>query len=70
MKNPQDRVAAQYMEDKGYVAATPIDIQSLEGRPCWYFLYDLPEGRLELEVNWNEGGSEWETTVTSFRLVS
>lgn len=68
MRKPQERVADQYMQDKGYPWATPVDVQSLEGQPCWYFLYDLPEGRLELEVNWS--GNEWETTVTSFQLVS
>lgn len=70
MRKPQERVADQYMCDKGYPWATPMDVQALEGLPCWYFLYELPEGRLELEVNWDEGAQEWETTVTSFQLVS
>lgn len=65
---PQNVVARNFMERKGYRRIAPIDIEKLEDQPCWYYLYDLPEGRLELEVFWN--GEAWETTVTTFALHS
>ena len=64
---PQEQVAAQFMEHKGYGDVVPTDVEKLEHETCWYFSYLLPEGRLELEVYWN--GREWETLVTSFELL-
>lgn len=55
------------MEHKGYPGIEPFDVQHLDGKPCWYFIYQLPEGTLELEVFWN--GRAWETTVTTFTLA-
>ena len=63
---PQEQVAAQFMAHKGYGSVEPIDVTKLDHEPCWYFVYQLSEGRLELEVYWN--GSEWETLVTTFDL--
>lgn len=66
--SPQEQVAHQFMAHKGYPNLLPIDMEKIEGdEPCWYFLYDLPEGRLELEVYWN--GESWETTVTAFSVA-
>lgn len=65
--SPQEQVARQFMEHKGYLNVEPTEIDELDGTPCWYFLYELPEGSLELEVFWN--GREWETTVTTFTLA-
>ena len=64
---PQELVAQQFMDHKGYSGIEPLDIEKVDGEPCWYFLYQLPEGRLELEVYWN--GQSWETTVTTFGLT-
>lgn len=66
---PQGQVAQNYMIRKGYRGYYPIDIQELDGVPCWYFLYQLDEGLLELEVFWNDKKQEWETMVTSFTLA-
>ena len=69
LSTPQATVARQFMTHKG-LDVDPVDIEQLEGgRPCWYFLYELPEGDLELEVFYNEKSQEWETTVTTFRLA-
>lgn len=68
--SPEELVAAQFMAHKGYPGIEPYDIEEVEPRrpddevTCWYFLYELPEGVLELEVYWN--GTEWETTVSTF----
>lgn len=64
---PHEQVAHQFMAHKGYSYIEPSDIQKLDGQPCWYFLYQLPEGILELEVSWN--GEEWITLVTTFQLA-
>lgn len=63
---PQARAAAQYMMHKG-LDVQPVDVQKLDGAPCWYFYYELPEGNLELEVYWN--GREWNSLVTTFTLA-
>lgn len=66
---PHELVAQQFMAHKGYPHLRPSDIEKLDGQPCWYFLYDLPEGTLELEVCWNPKKREWDTTVTAFNLA-
>lgn len=50
-------VAAKYMAHKGYSDIVPTSVEKVEGIPCWYFTYRLPEGELELEVEWAAG--EW-----------
>lgn len=65
---PQARVAQQFMEHKGLGYVRPYDVDKLDGQPCWYFYYDLPEGDLELEVFWD--GEIWQTKVTSFPVAS
>lgn len=64
---PHEFVAQQFMSHKGYPHVRPSDVEKLEGQSCWYFLYDLPEGTLELEVSWEDG--EWTTLVTTFQLA-
>jgi hypothetical protein len=61
---PQDLAAALFMEHKGFPGLEPYDIDKIEDEPCWYYLYEMPEGILELEVFWN--GEDWETMVTTF----
>lgn len=68
VESPQGQVARNFMARKGYGNTEPIDVEKLDGSPCWYYLYHLPEGKLELEVFWN--GKEWETTVTTFHLYA
>jgi hypothetical protein len=65
-QTPQGRVAQLFMEHKGLGEIEPYDIEQVEGESCWYFYYRLPEGKLELEVSWEDG--EWDTLVTSFVL--
>lgn len=63
---PHEQVARQFMEHKGYKDIEPTDVQKLDDEPCWYFVYLLREGTLELEVFWD--GREWQTLVTTFEL--
>ena len=65
--SPQAQVAKQFMEHKGLGDVEPWDVDQVEGQHLYYFIYELPEGDLELEVFWN--GAEWVTTVTTFTLV-
>lgn len=71
MMTPEEQVAALFMAHKGYPGIEPYDIDEIVPAPgkdvsCWYFLYELPEGILELEVFWDEERMEWETTVSTF----
>lgn len=61
---PADRVAQDYMARKGFPSVEPRDVVKLDGRPCWYYVYDLSDGVLELEVFWD--GREWQMAVTAF----
>lgn len=63
---PQDAVARMFMEAKGYPEASALDIEKLDGTPCWYFFYELHDGDLELEVFYDDKAQEWICTVTSF----
>lgn len=69
--SPQDQVAKLFMQHKGYhESVQPSEVEKIEGQNCWYYLYDLAEGKLELEVSWDEPRQEWDTFVTNFQLVS
>lgn len=63
MSRPADEVAAKYMAHKGYPNLVPTGIEKVEGMPCWYFTYDLPECRLELEIEWVDGDWRFVTYV-------
>jgi len=65
MSEPQDRVAALFMTNKGYPGWPPVDVDRVPDIPCWYYRYLLPEGLLEVEVYWD--GAEWKTTVTAIQ---
>jgi len=68
LSTPEAAVAQQYMTHKG-LSVKPYCVEQLEDQSCWYFLYRLPEGHLELEVYFNDKTQEWETTVTTFTLT-
>lgn len=59
-----ERAAAEFMRHKGYGSVTPVEIEEVEGIDVWYFYYDLAEGALELEVEWD--GSKWLWGVMDF----
>jgi hypothetical protein len=69
VSSPQDRVAALFMKRKGYGNVKPWRVTKLDKVPCWYYVYDLDEGRLELEVSWDAVAREWETLVTTFSVA-
>jgi hypothetical protein len=64
---PHEQIAQLYMEHKGYPDIQPVAIEPLENDPCWYFVYELAEGTLELEVFWD--GAEWHTNVVTFSML-
>lgn len=65
LRTRQAKAAQHYVvTHKGYADAVPYDVIAIEGQPCWYFYYDLPDGHLELEVQWIHG--DWGWAVTSF----
>lgn len=71
---PWERVAKKYMAHKGYMHIEPRDVIKIDGHPCWYYVYDLPDGAvLELEVAWEAdpasttGDGEWTAIVTTFQ---
>lgn len=68
MSTPQARVAQLYMDHKGLSEIRPHAVEKVDGQACWYFIYELPEGDLELEVSWEAAGG-WDAAVTSFVLA-
>lgn len=64
LSTKQAKAAQLYMQHKGYKNVRPYAVEEVEGQPCWYFYYDLPDGDLELEVEWANG--KWNWMVTSF----
>lgn len=65
MRTRHAKAAQAYMKRKGYSDVQPVDVIPIEGDLCWYFYYNLPDGRLELEVSWEEG--DWRYVVTAFQ---
>lgn len=59
-----ERAAAWYMAHKGYKDACPKSVEEVEDVACWYFVYELPDGELELEVEFR--GGDWHYFVTGF----
>lgn len=67
MIEPQDQMARSFMFRKGYQLIEPRDVIKIDGIPCWYYVYDLPnDDVLELEVSWNEREQKWTALVTAF----
>lgn len=64
LRTRQAKAAQAYIRHKGYPDVVPCDVIEIEGQPCWYFYYDLPDGYLELEVQWLNG--DWAWSVTAF----
>jgi hypothetical protein len=58
------RAATEFMQHKGYSDVEPVSIERDGDLDVWYFLYELKEGTLELEVEWN--GSRWFWEVIDF----
>ena len=65
-ETPQDKVARLFMEHKGYPDIRPYEVEKVDDDACWYFYYDLPEGRVELEVYYDFTLGRWECTTTGF----
>ena len=59
-----EQAAAAFMRHKGYGAVDPVEIEKVEDLDVWYFYYDLEEGTLELEVEWD--GANWFWGVMNF----
>ena len=59
--SPADEAASKYMTHKGYPDIVPLRVDKIEGEHCWYYLYELPEGQMELEVEFLDG--DWEFTA-------
>lgn len=54
------------MSRKGYEGLRPLGVLPVDGDPCWYFYYYLPEGSLlELEVSLDPDGVRFTKYVTS-----
>lgn len=58
------KAAIEFMRHKGYGGASPVEVEKIDGRDLWYFFFDLAEGTLELEVEWD--GSKWLWDVIEF----
>lgn len=56
--------ASIFMRDKGYPDVAPVTIERDGEFDMWWFTYELEEGDLELEVEWD--GSKWLWTVIDF----
>ena len=62
---PEELIAAYFMRRKGYPDISPREVARIDGLHCWYFIYTLPDGELELEVTWDEAEG-WQTRVSVF----
>lgn len=59
---PEEEAARKYMAHKGYPDLDPKSIEDVDDEPlCWYFTYNLPEGAMELEVEFVNG--DWRFTA-------
>jgi hypothetical protein len=67
LSTPEAMIAQHFMRKKGYKNVAPVEVEKVDGQTTWYFVYDLPEGILELEVAWTEKDG-WVNTVTLFEL--
>lgn len=58
---PEEQAARKYMAHKGYPDLDFKRIEEVDDELCWYFIYELPEGEMELEVEFVDG--EWRFTA-------
>lgn len=56
--------ASIFMRDKGYPDVAPSSVERDGDFNMWWLVYELEEGELELEVEWD--GSDWLWTVIDF----
>ncbi len=61
---PQDEVARDFMQRRGY-QLDPVSVERVDGQHCWYYLYELPEGELEIEVSWSREDG-WDVVTSGF----
>lgn len=65
---PPERVAAdRFMRHKGYPDLEPTDIEH-PSQFVWMFVYELPEGELDLRVDWLAESRIWNVAVEDFHL--
>lgn len=67
MRTREARAAQLFMQRKGYGGYKPYGVVPIMGQPVWYYYYNLPEGTLELEVEWTLG--DWYWHVTAFQMT-
>lgn len=66
---PQLVVGAQFMALKGYEDAHPIRMVRVRDRFRWYLTYDVVDGVVELQVDFDPVAREWSRRVVGFRAV-
>lgn len=59
-----ESAAREFMRQKGYPDLAPDEVEKVEDMHVWYFYFSLPQGELELEVEWD--GAEWSWGVMNF----
>lgn len=70
LDSPEAQIAQHFMrETKGIRDAEPYDVDKLDDQPCWYFYYELPQGKLELEVFYDALIDDWKVSVTAFPVA-
>jgi hypothetical protein len=60
-------MARDFMRRKGQ-HLEPVLVEQ-EGPELWYCYYELPQGRLELEVFYDKKKDDWEVAVTAFPVA-
>lgn len=64
------QAALHFMRHKGYDRA-PDEVERETSSPfAWIFVYHLPEGKLDLLVEWLVGEGRWEVAVDDFVVPS
>lgn len=70
---PEARAAISFMEYKGYRGAAPLGVDVVEADDpldrIWYFYFEVPEGLIELEVDYGvgrDGRLQWWCQVVGF----
>lgn len=60
--SPETLAATAFMEHKGYTSS-PMGVEDVN-ETCWYFYFEVPEGLIELEVEYAR--RQWRCAVTTF----